>query len=202
MKIRCIKCNSELVTKAGFKKLKDRRIQRFKCKNCATYFTGKENYSRLSSKKQIEILNEFKSGKSLNQIALDFNVRLYTVQYLVNKVRKSKPENEQKYQEMMKNRVRSPQEFYRISRYYDKKTNFNNQNSFFRRFPTLSGYYGPMPEGMSRPIGDGFKGGMPRAQGNGFNGGMPRPQGNGFNESQSYEDLEKEFQDILDKYKS
>ncbi len=188
--MRCIKCNSELVTKAGFKKLKDRKIQRFKCKDCATYFTGKENYSRLSRKKKMDILKEFKKGKSLNQIALDFNVRLYTVQYLINKVRKSKPENEQKYQEMMKNRVRSPQEHYRISSYYEKKTNLDNQNSLFRRVPTLSGYYQSMPEGMPRP------------QGNGFNGGMPRPQGNGFNESQSYEDLEKEYQDILDKYKS
>jgi len=121
MNIQCNKCKSDKVVKAGFKKLKNKTIQRYKCKNCNTFFTGREKYSRLSESDKSKILKEFIKGKSLNQVAIDFNVRLYTVQYFINKVRKAKPENEELYQRMMKNRVRTDNEIFKIQQYYKKK---------------------------------------------------------------------------------
>lgn len=124
MKIKCIKCKSELIIKAGFKKLREKKIQRFKCKSCSTFFTGKEKYSRLSEKMQVRIATEFRDGKSLNQLAFDFNVRLYTIQYIINKIRKNNPENEKKYQDRMKNRIRTKQEIHKINKYYQKSDKF------------------------------------------------------------------------------
>ncbi len=127
MKILCKKCNSDKVVKAGFKKIKDSKIQKYKCKECPCIFTGQERYSRLLEHQQIEILNQFREGTTLNQIAKNFNVRLYTVQYIINKVRKKNPKNEEFYQERIKNRKRTKQEIYMI-----------NKNIASKRIPTFT----------------------------------------------------------------
>lgn len=127
----CNKCNSIKIVKAGFKILKDKKVQRYKCKNCSAIFTGKEKYFSLSKERKLEILDTFKNHKelSLNKIASIFGVKLFTVQYLINKIRKQNPENEKKYQERMRDRVRSLQEIIKISNYYQNKK-YGNKKIF------------------------------------------------------------------------
>jgi transposase-like protein len=138
----CNKCNSNQIVKAGFKILKDKKVQKFKCKKCSAIFTGKEKYLSLSNDKQLEILKFFKNNESisLNKIASIFGVKLFTVQYLINKVRKYNPENERKYQERMKNRVRSLQEIKRICNYYQNKKYGNKKILLHSTLPNIPSF--------------------------------------------------------------
>jgi transposase-like protein len=47
----CRKCQSQRIVKAGFKKVSDGKIQRYKCQSCGYYFTGRERYHRLPPEK-------------------------------------------------------------------------------------------------------------------------------------------------------
>ena len=139
MEMECIKCKSNQVIKAGLKKLKNTTIQRYKCKKCLSFFTGKEKYTRLTEREKVEILMHFKKVLCLNQTARDFNVSLYTVQYIINKVRRKNSENEKFYQEKMKNRIRTKQEIYMIN----KKNSFKKNHIFSGYKPKLTKL--PMP---------------------------------------------------------
>ena len=48
----CKRCKSKRVVKAGFKKLVDDKVQRYKCQECGHYFTNQEKYHHLSKEKR------------------------------------------------------------------------------------------------------------------------------------------------------
>ena len=72
--MKCIRCESQRVVKAGFKKLAKGKVQKYKCQECKKYFTGEESYHRLDKEK----------GEQ-RKIARILGVGLATVQYHLKK---------------------------------------------------------------------------------------------------------------------
>ena len=85
MEILCNKCKSTNIVKAGYKKLKDENIQRYKCKDCKAFFTGKEKYNHLNDESKKIILEGFEENLFLHDIANKLNVKLRTVQHQIDK---------------------------------------------------------------------------------------------------------------------
>ena len=56
------RCKSKRVVKAGFKKLVDGKVQRYKCQECGHYFTNQEKYHHLS-KEKIDMINRLYRDK-------------------------------------------------------------------------------------------------------------------------------------------
>lgn len=81
----CIRCQSQQVVKAGFKKLKQEKVQQYRCKECKSYFTGGEKYHRTSEEK-IELMKRmFEEKGEQRKIARVFGVGLGTVQWHLKK---------------------------------------------------------------------------------------------------------------------
>ena len=60
--MKCIRCESLRVVKAGFKKLAKEKVQKYKCQECKKYFTGAESYHRLD-KEKIELISKYMKRK-------------------------------------------------------------------------------------------------------------------------------------------
>ena len=85
LSMKCIRCESQRVVKAGFKKLVKEKVQKYKCQECKRYFTGKESYHRLD-KEKIELISKIYEEKGeQRKIARILGVGLGTVQYHLKK---------------------------------------------------------------------------------------------------------------------
>ena len=83
--MKCIRCESLRVVKAGFKKLAKEKVQKYKCQECKKYFTGAESYHRLD-KEKIELISKIYEEKGeQRKIARILGVGLATVQYHLKK---------------------------------------------------------------------------------------------------------------------
>ncbi|MGJ0365196.1 hypothetical protein [Aliarcobacter cryaerophilus] len=122
MTIICKKCSSNNYVKAGLKKLKNNKLQRYKCNDCKSFFTGYEKFNRLSDTDKLEIIDDFKKYKKLIDIAKAKNVNLRAIQYVIKK--NLTIENYEKIKLERKryfNSKRSFKERYRIRKYYERK---------------------------------------------------------------------------------
>ncbi len=122
MTIICKKCSSNNCVKAGFKKLKHNELQRYKCNNCNSFFTGYEKFHHLNDNSKLRIINSFKENKKLEDIAKENFVFLRTIQYIIEK-ELSKKDYENIIIERKKyfNSQRSFKERYMIKKYYKNK---------------------------------------------------------------------------------
>jgi len=85
VRMKCIRCESRRVVKAGFKKLARGKVQKYKCQECKKYFTGEESYHRLD-KEKIELISKIYEEKGeQRKIARILGVGLATVQYHLKK---------------------------------------------------------------------------------------------------------------------
>ena len=83
--MKCIRCESPRVVKAGFKKLAKGKVQKYKCQECKKNFTGEESYHRLD-KEKIELIHKMYEEKGeQRKIARILGVGLSTVQYHLKK---------------------------------------------------------------------------------------------------------------------
>lgn len=132
MKILCNKCNSKNVVKAGYKKLKDSKVQRYKCNDCKSFFTGQEKFSHLNDESKKAILEGFKKKLFLNDIANKLNVKLRTIQHQINKAFENNFELKNtiiKDRQKFRKDNRSKYEIIKIKDYYKKeKTLITNKN--------------------------------------------------------------------------
>ncbi|WP_418178675.1 hypothetical protein ACNSOO_06080 [Aliarcobacter lanthieri] len=119
MTIICKKCNSDNCVKAGFKKLKNNTVQRYKCKDCESFFTNCEKFHHLDDDSKLRIINSFRENKKLEDIAKENSVYLRTIQYTV-KNNLAKEDYESIIIERKKdfNSKRSFKERYMIRKYY------------------------------------------------------------------------------------
>ncbi len=123
MEILCNKCKSSSIVKAGYKKVKDSKIQRYKCNDCKAFFTGQEKFHHLNNESKKIILQGFKENLYLHDIANKLNVNLRTVQHQNDSESKNAIiENRQKF----RNENRSKNEITKIKAYYRKKTAISN----------------------------------------------------------------------------
>ncbi|MDX4058856.1 hypothetical protein Q6A77_09285 [Aliarcobacter skirrowii] len=83
MAIICKKCSSNNCVKAGLKKLKNNELQRYKCNDCKSFFTGYEKFHHLNDDSKSKIINSFKENKKLEDIAKENSVYLRTIQYTI-----------------------------------------------------------------------------------------------------------------------
>ena len=82
---KCNKCQSGRIVKSGFKKLVDRKVQRYKCKECGHYFTNQEKFHHLPQEK-IELIHRmYKDGKKQREIARTLDIALKAVQHHLKK---------------------------------------------------------------------------------------------------------------------
>ncbi len=82
---RCIRCGQNHVVKAGFKKLADGKVQRYKCQDCKKFFTGVEKFHHLNEEK-IELIEKMYEEKGeQRKIARVIGVHLRTVQHHLKK---------------------------------------------------------------------------------------------------------------------
>lgn len=131
MGILCNKCKSSSVVKAGYKKLKDVNIQRYKCKDCKSFFTGQEKFNHLNDESKKVIVEGFKENLYLHDIANKLNVNLRTVQHQIEKafendieLRNAIIENRQRF----RNENRSKNEIAKIKAFYRMKSFKDNKN--------------------------------------------------------------------------
>jgi transposase-like protein len=73
----CPRCKSTDIVKNGFKKLKDKSVQKYRCNKCNKYFTGKEKFHHLSEEQKNYIV---KSEKSNYLLAKELNVYIRSIQ--------------------------------------------------------------------------------------------------------------------------
>lgn len=83
--MRCIRCNSNHVVKAGFKRLAEERVQRYKCQDCKKFFTGVEKFHRLDEAKVQLIEKMYEEKGEQRKIARILGVHLRTVQHHLKK---------------------------------------------------------------------------------------------------------------------
>ena len=84
--MRCKKCDSKKIVKAGFKKTKTGRYQKYKCKECNYFFTKNLKFIRVTKQITTEDIKFFQKQKcSLREIARIKQVSLSTIQYHLNK---------------------------------------------------------------------------------------------------------------------
>ncbi len=57
---RCTRCGSQNYVKAGYKPLKDSRVQKYKCKDCNRQFTGVEKFHQLNENDKELIFKMYK----------------------------------------------------------------------------------------------------------------------------------------------
>lgn len=129
MEILCNKCKSSSIVKAGYKKFKDSKIQRYKCNDCKAFFTGQEKFHHLNDESKKVILQGFNENLYLHDIANKLNVNLRTVQHQIEKAfendyesKNAIIENRQKF----RNENRSKNEIIKIKAFYRKKTTISN----------------------------------------------------------------------------
>lgn len=128
MEILCNKCKSNSVVKAGYKKLKDSKIQRYKCKDCKTVFTGQEKFSHLNDEAKKVILEGYKKNLYLHDIADKLNVKLRTVQHQIEKAFENDSESKNVIIEnrlKFRNENRSKNEITKIKAFYRNKTSIS-----------------------------------------------------------------------------
>lgn len=78
---RCTKCGSQNYVKAGYKPLKEGKIQKYKCKDCNRQFTGEEKFHHLSDK-EIELIEKMYEEKGeQRKIARVLGIHLRAVQH-------------------------------------------------------------------------------------------------------------------------
>jgi transposase-like protein len=83
--MRCKRCGSEKVVKAGIFKRKSGEVQKYKCKECKYQFLEK-NVNRKLTKEEIElIIKLYKEKMELRKIARSLGIALSTVQYHIKK---------------------------------------------------------------------------------------------------------------------
>ena len=87
--MQCIECNSRNVLKNGFKQLKDKKVQKYKCRDCNKYFTGQEKFHHLDDIQKAEVFARLDKGYKKHQIAKKLNVYLRTIQYLIEESKKT-----------------------------------------------------------------------------------------------------------------
>ncbi len=81
----CRRCKLKRVVKAGFRRLVDRKVQRYKCQECGFYFTNQERYQRLS-KEKIELIHKMYEEKGeQRKIARILGISLRAVQHHLKK---------------------------------------------------------------------------------------------------------------------
>lgn len=132
MEILCNKCISSNVVKAGYKKLKNSKIQRYKCNDCKTFFTGQEKFNHLNEESKKVILEGFKENLYLHDIANKLNVKLRTVQHQIEKAFENDSESKNaiiENRQKFRNENRSKNEITKIKAYYKLKSNNTIQNS-------------------------------------------------------------------------
>ena len=132
MEILCNKCISSNVVKAGYKKLKNSKIQRYKCNDCKTFFTGQEKFNHLNEESKKVILEGFKENLYLHDIANKLNVKLRTVQHQLEKAFENDSESKNtiiENRQKFRNENRSKNEITKIKAYYKLKSNNTIQNS-------------------------------------------------------------------------
>jgi transposase-like protein len=83
--MKCRKCGSEHVVKAGLKRLAEGKVQRYRCQECKHYFTGQEKYHRLSEEKKELIDRMYEEKGEQRKIARVLGVNLKTVQWHLKK---------------------------------------------------------------------------------------------------------------------
>ena len=81
----CIRCGSKQIVKAGFKKLAEGKVQKYKCNECGKYFTGVEKYHRLDDEKIKLIEKIYEEKGEQRKIARILGVHLRTVQHHLKK---------------------------------------------------------------------------------------------------------------------
>ncbi|RXI27999.1 hypothetical protein [Aliarcobacter trophiarum] len=124
MAIICKKCSSNNCVKAGLKKLKNNELQRYKCNDCKSFFTGYEKFHHLNDDSKSKIINSFKENKKLEDIAKENSVYLRTIQYTIkNNLTKEDYETIQIKRKKHINAQRSIKERYMIRKYYNSKNN-------------------------------------------------------------------------------
>lgn len=85
--MKCIRCESKQVVKAGFKKLAKGKVQRYKCQECKKYFTGVEKYHRLDEEKKALISKIYEEKGEQRKISRILEIDLKTVQYHLKKTK-------------------------------------------------------------------------------------------------------------------
>lgn len=83
--MKCIRCNGNHVVKAGYKKLADGKIQKYKCQDCQKFFTGEEKFHRLSEERKDLIAKIYEEKGEQRKIARILGVHLRTVQHHLKK---------------------------------------------------------------------------------------------------------------------
>ena len=82
---RCIRCGQNHIVKAGFKKLAEGKVQRYKCQDCKKYFTGVEKFHHLDNER-IELIEKlYGENGEQRKIARVLGVHLRTVQHHLKK---------------------------------------------------------------------------------------------------------------------
>ena len=82
---RCTKCESKNYVKAGFKRVKSGKIQKYKCKDCKREFTGEERYQRLNEEQKKLIIKIYEEKGEQRKIARIMGVHLRTIQHHLKK---------------------------------------------------------------------------------------------------------------------
>lgn len=85
LSMECTKCKSKNYVKAGYKKIVDGKIQKYKCKECGRQFTGEEKFHRLSEEKKKLIFKIYEEKGEQRKIARILGVHLRTVQHHLKK---------------------------------------------------------------------------------------------------------------------
>lgn len=131
MEILCNKCKSKNIVKAGQKKLKDSKIQRYKCNDCKSFFTGQEKFNHLDNESKKVILEGFNENLFLHDIANKLNVKLRTIQYQIDKAFENDSKSKNaiiKNRQKFRNENRSKNEIVKIKAFYKMKSSKDNEN--------------------------------------------------------------------------
>ncbi len=91
--MKCTKCNSFDIVKNGFKKLKDKKVQKYKCNECQKYFTGQEKFHNLTEEQKKLILELNNQNIKYHIIAKEVGVYLRSVQFFLEKNLKESDKN-------------------------------------------------------------------------------------------------------------
>ena len=83
--MKCIRCYSMDIVKNGFKKLKDRKVQKYRCNECKKYFTGQEKFHNLTEEQKELILQLDSQNIKCHIIAKEVGVYLRSVQFFLEK---------------------------------------------------------------------------------------------------------------------
>ncbi len=81
----CTRCNSNDIVKNGFKKLKNNKVQKYRCNQCKKYFTGQEKFHNLTEEQKKLILKLDNEKIKYHIIANKVGVYLRSVQFFLEK---------------------------------------------------------------------------------------------------------------------